>query len=219
MMRFRGFRRVLSTSLAALMAYACGQRTDADRLAALLQIKPGTVVADVGAGKGQMTVMMAEKVGPSGHVFSTEIEPKRVKQIRRAANRAGVSNVSVVEARPADTGLPADCCDAIFMRGVYHHLTEPLAIDASLYRALRPGGEMAIQDFRPSLLLKPWTPSGIPANRGGHGVPPEIVTREVTSVGFRRAETIDPWVPSWFFSNYCLVFRKPLVSVTPQPSG
>jgi len=45
-------------------------KPDADRLAALLQIKSGMVIADVGAGKGQMTVMMAEKVGPSGYVFS-----------------------------------------------------------------------------------------------------------------------------------------------------
>jgi hypothetical protein len=78
---------------------------------------------------------------------------------------------------------------------------EPGAIDGSLFRALRPGGEIAIQDFRPSLLLKPWTPAGIPANRGGDGVPPEIVTRELSNAGFRLAETIDPWVPSWFSSN------------------
>jgi 16S rRNA C967 or C1407 C5-methylase (RsmB/RsmF family) len=118
MTRLRRLGLALSSSLAALIAYACGQQTDADRLAALLQIKSGMVIADVGAGKGQMTVMMAEKVGPSGYVFSTEIDPRRVEQIRERAKRAGVSNVSVVEARSDDSGLPADCCSAIFMRGL-----------------------------------------------------------------------------------------------------
>ena len=60
-------------------------------------------------------------------------------------------------------------CD-LHARGAYHHLTDPKDIDASLYRALKPSGELAILDFRATWLLAPWTPRGIPANRGGHGV-------------------------------------------------
>jgi SAM-dependent methyltransferase len=139
---------------------------------------------------------MAKKVGPGGNVFATEIDPALLRQIRRRAAEAGLNNVTVTAARADDSGLPRACCDAIVMRGVYHHLTRPLQVDASLFEALRPGGEMAILDFRPSLLLKPWTPSGIPSNRGGHGVPPEIISREVTSVGFERIRAIDPWTRS-----------------------
>jgi predicted methyltransferase len=78
------------------------------------------------------------------------------------------------------------------LRSATAHLTDPKDIDASLYRALKPGGELAILDFRPTWLLAPWTPKAIPANRGGHGIPPTIVVDEVTAAGFKLEQTVDP---------------------------
>jgi ubiquinone/menaquinone biosynthesis C-methylase UbiE len=197
------------TVLFGLLLFGCGGQEDANRLAELTHIGPGSAVADFGAGKGELTIPMAERVGASGHVYASEIDPARLSAIRERAASAGVQNVTVVEGGEKSTNLPDNCCDVIFMRGVYHHLTDPADIDRSLYRAVRPGGEIAIQDFRPTIWLAPWTPKGIPANRGGHGVTPEIVTDEMTAAGFKLERTIDPWTSSWFFSNYCLVFRKP----------
>lgn len=82
-----------------------------------------------------------------------------------------------------ETGLPAGCCDAILLRGVYHHLTEPTAALVSLRRALRPGGRLLVIDFAPVWWLAPWTPKGIPKDRGGHGNRPETVLREAEAVG------------------------------------
>jgi ubiquinone/menaquinone biosynthesis C-methylase UbiE len=202
---------ILAVTIIAALASAsgCGNQGDAERIAALLNLRPGTAVADVGAGKGDMAVDMARKVGPTGRVYATEIDSARLQQIRTRVRKDALGNVIVIEGGEKDTMLPPGCCEAIYMRGVYHHLTDPENIDASLYRALKPGGEMAIQDFRPTIWLAPWTPKGIPANRGGHGVPPEIVADEMTAAGFQVEKTIDPWSDSWFFSNYCLVFRKP----------
>lgn len=183
--------------------------SEIERLEPLMDLKPGSTVAEIGAGNGAVALAAAEKVGPSGHVYATEIDPVQLQRIRDKVSTSSVSNVTVVETTPDDTRLPPACCDAIYMIGVYHHFTEPLKTDASIFRALRPGGKLVIVDFRPSLWLKPWTPKGVPANRGGHGIPPNILQDELTGAGFTLAQTYDPWGNSWFLRNYCVVFTKP----------
>jgi len=183
--------------------------SEIEKLAPLMDLKPGATVAEIGAGNGSVALAAAEKVGASGHVYATEIDPAQLKKIRDKVSAAGLGNVAVVKASADDTGLPAACCDAIYMIGVYHHFTEPLKTDASIFRALRPGGKLVIVDFRPSLWLKPWTPKGIPANRGGHGIPPNVLEDELTRSGFKVLQTYDPWGHSWFLGNYCVVFTKP----------
>jgi ubiquinone/menaquinone biosynthesis C-methylase UbiE len=180
-----------------------------EKLAPLLDLKPGSTVAEIGAGNGSVALAAAERIGASGHVYATEIDPAQLQKIRDKVSAAGLGNVTVVKASAGDTGLAPGCCDAIYMIGVYHHFTEPLKTDASIFRALRPGGKLVVVDFRPSLWLKPWRPKGIPANRGGHGIPPNILEDEVTRTGFKLAQVIDPWGHSWFLSNYCVVFTKP----------
>lgn len=180
-----------------------------EKLAPLMDLKTGSTVAEIGAGNGSVALAAAQKVGPGGHVYATEIDPEQLRHIRDKVDGADLHNVSVVEASADDTRLPAACCDAIYMIGVYHHFTEPLKTDASIFRALRPGGKLVIVDFRPSFWLKPWTPKGVPANRGGHGISPKILEDEATGAGFKIAQVIDPWGNSWFLSNYCVVFNKP----------
>src|SRR5262245_51542357 len=81
------------------------------RLAQALTLEAGAVVADVGAGRGELTLALANAVGPKGRVFSTEIDPGRLQRLRETMAKRG--NVTVVEARGSETGLPPDCCDAI----------------------------------------------------------------------------------------------------------
>jgi len=87
----------------------------ADRIATLLDVKPGATVAEIGAGHGYMAVRMAEKVGPAGHVYATEIDPDELVEIPRRAADAGLANLTVVTASDTDTGLAPGCCDAIYM--------------------------------------------------------------------------------------------------------
>jgi hypothetical protein len=91
----------------------------------------------------------------------------------------------VIEAGDATTNLRDGCCDAIFLRDVYHHLTHPAEIDQSILSALRPGGLLASIDFPPKWYLRPWTPKGVPANRGGHGIPQTVLASELTTVSFQ----------------------------------
>src|SRR5215469_15773751 len=58
------------------LAWGTDDAAMADEIAAMLQLKPGSVVAEIGAGNGQMAIRMAQRVGPSGHVYATEIDPK-----------------------------------------------------------------------------------------------------------------------------------------------
>ena len=90
------------------------------RLRQMLTLKTGTVVADVGAAKGELTFALAREVGANGHVFSSEIDPGRLRRLREAVVAAKLDNVTVVEAYSSETGLPPNCCDAIVLRSVYH---------------------------------------------------------------------------------------------------
>jgi len=181
------------------------------RLRHVLALKPGMSVADVGAGNGEVTGALALEVGPGGRVYSTEIDPEALDRIRARVATATPGNVTVIRASPRDTGLPAGCCDAVLLRRVYHHVTDPVETDASLLRALRPGGVLAVVDFPPTLRwLWPWPPDGVPRNRGGHGVAAQLVIEEVTGSGFELVQLIDDWPGRGPLASYCVVFRKPL---------
>ena len=181
------------------------------RLRQVLALKPGMSVADVGAGKGEVTVALAAEVGPRGHVFSTEIDTEALEQIRAVVAAAARENVTVVQAHAHETGLPTRCCDAILLRRVYHHLTHPATTNTDLLRALRPGGVLAVIDFPPTLSwLWPWPPRGVPQNRRGHGVEARLVVEEVVASGFELIQVIDDWPGGAPLTSYCAVFRKPL---------
>ncbi len=188
-----------------LRRYRRKLEAEAARLSEALNLKPGAMVAEVGAGKGQLTLLLAQQVGPSGRVLSTEFEPKKLRKISRSVQKHGVENVTILQGSQTGSELPPESCDAIFMRGVYHHLTAPQEMNRNLFRALRPGGMLAVIDFPPRLLLSLWMPKGIPDNRGGHGIRKQLLEEEVTLVGFQRMREYDDW-PSRL---YCVVFRKP----------
>ena len=195
-----------AAAVAGIKFYSESQfRYETSRLAETLELKPGMIVADIGAGEGKWTAAVASRVGPGGHVFSTELDPKRIEKIRRAVRKAGLANVTVVAAGPQETGLLENCCDAIFLRGVYHHLTQPAAINQSLWKALRPGGLLVVIDFPPKLLLWPWRPKGVPNNRGGHGIPQRVLIDELGREDFDMKAIISDWPGG----RYCVLFRKP----------
>ena len=175
------------------------------QLVKVLELKPGMTVADVGAGFGAWTMEFAKAVGPSGRVYASDIGTPQLAALREAAKRH--TNVTVVEGAAQTTNLPANCCDAILIRDAYHHLTEPAAIIKSMAAALKQGGRLAVIDFPPR--PKSEVPSGVPADRLGHGVPPEVVVREV-GAALAHVRTIGTWTPqSQPASLFLVLFRKP----------
>ena len=181
------------------------------RLREALALRPGMSVADVGTGKGQLTLALAREVGPTGRVFATDIDAERVAALRAAVEKDKLRNVVLVQAKPRETGLPRACCDAIVLRRVYHHLTDPAETNLGLRDALRPGGLLIVIDFPPPLAwLWPWPPEGAPSNRGGHGIASRLVIDEVTASGLELKEIVKDWPGPRPLDTFGLVFRKPL---------
>ena len=178
------------------------------RLMEVLALEPGMTVADVGAGFGAWTTALARVLGPGGRVYATEIGERQLGALRAAVADQGLANVTVVEGAERSTNLPPHCCDAILIRDVYHHLTQPADVLRSLVGALKPGGRLAVVDFppRPNSALS----AGVPANRVGHGVPPDVVLEEVTAAGLTSVSVDRTWSPRSEPSDlFLLVFRKP----------
>jgi len=199
---------LLAGAIAALFWIAHAAESEADRLFQILDLKPGSAVADVGAGSGDLSIALAQRVGPNGTVYATEVDPKQLNKIRAAVQKAGLHNVIVIEGHKNDTGLPPNCCDAIFLRRVYHHLTDPLDMDRSLYQAMRSGGHLAVIDFEPWQKPKEKPVPGVPENRKGHGAPKPIVREELTQVGFALVDTTD-WPVTGDVTHFCILFKKP----------
>jgi SAM-dependent methyltransferase len=169
----------------------------------LLAIGPGKVVADVGGGDGELTLDLARRVGPTGRVFSTDIDTAQLALIKDKVAKSDLCNTAVVLGREDDAGLQVACCDAIVLRLVYHHLTDPVTIATSLHRALRAGGRLMIIDFRPG---NPRVCGEVPRNREGHGVRPELVIAELAGAGFEFVDQVENWDQQ--AGRYCLVFRR-----------
>ncbi len=183
--------------LVAVVLFLLIGRDEVDRLVDVLEIQPGDTVADVGAGGGDFSVEIAKVVGASGRVFATELSPERRESIREAVAAAGLDNVTVVESAEHATNLTPACCDAIFLRRVYHHLTDPAGFNASLAASLKPGGRLAIVELEFSGLLSPLR--GWP-----HWTDDEQVVAEVTAAGLTHVTTAD-WPIG---AHYVALFRK-----------
>ena len=178
---------------------------DVPHLVEALELKPGMTVADVGTGGGAMTVVLGHWIG-SGRVFATDVTESSLRRTREYVQKEGLTNVTVIEGAEAATNLPDACCDAIFLRNVYHHLTAVDAFTKSLVASLKPGGRLAVIDFEDRKGGASRIPKGVPANRGGHGVPPGIVVEELTAAGLTHVRTAAPW-PSGDVT-FLALFRK-----------
>jgi predicted methyltransferase len=213
-------RPLLTLAFAVLVApFAAAQQTaltegqiksaelEIPQLIDVLGLKPGMTVADVGAGFGAWTTRLSRWIGPAGHVYASDIGAPQLAQLRQSVEKEKLTNVTVIEGAVASTNLPAGCCDAILIRDAYHHLTDPDAIVRSFAAALKPGGRLAVVDFPPRPNSE--VPAGVRANRAGHGVPPEIVEKEVSAAGLTHVRTAPAWSPKSEPANLFLVlFRK-----------
>jgi len=180
----------------SLTGQAQNDAADTARLVEVLRLSEGSSVADIGAGLGDLTVRMARHVGPNGTVYSTDINPERLQDIRAAATKAGMENVRIVEGGSTRTNLPGECCDAAFMRHVYHHIGDPPAMNASIRQSLKAGGRVAIVDFQPR-----GGQTGPPGRRDQgllHGVTPDVIIEELQAAGFVEVQQL-PWSSPGYF--------------------
>ena len=162
---------------------------EASRLGERLGIGPGSRVADIGAGDGSMALEIAQLVGDRGEVYASELTAEQREVIAGRLAKAGGASVRVIEASMDSTNLPAGCCDAVYMRTVFHHVEEPAAFARQVRTAVRPGGRVAVIDFAPGSL---WF------HGADHGVTPGAITAAFEQAGFVRSRPVERWGASLF---------------------
>ena len=160
-------KRYMGREIAAVMGWqgaAWLEREEREReertdlLLKALDLKPGMVVADIGAGTGYLSRRMAPAVAPSGKVLAVDVQPEMVATLQALARQKGLSNIQASLGAENDVKLASDSVDMAVMVDVYHELAFPYEVLGSIVRALRPGGRVVFVEYReedPSVPIKP----------------------------------------------------------------
>jgi SAM-dependent methyltransferase len=156
-----------------------------------LSLKPDAVIADVGAGTGYFAVRLANMV-PNGRVYGVDVEPDMVKYLAERAKREKRANLVALAGTPDDPRLP-EKADLVLLVDVYHHIDDRERYFRNLRASVRPGGRIAVIDFRME------SPEGPPR---AARIEPQRVIEELDRAGYRVARQHD-FLPHQYF----LVFQ------------
>jgi predicted methyltransferase len=168
-----------------------------------LKIQAGSVVADIGAGRGYFTFRLAERVGPTGKVYSEDIADEVIRDIRQRATQQKLKQIEVVQGSERDPRLPAGTLDAVLIVDSYHEFREYAAMLKGVHAALKPGGLLGIIDKEAE--------AGLPRSEyhESHTIPVDLAIDDVTRNGFRLLRRERGFTSSrdqkWWF----LIFEKP----------
>ena len=113
-----------------------------------LDFKPGQVVADIGAGSGYYTSRIAKRVGPTGRVFATDIQPGMIELLEQRVKNESLTNVTTILGTMEDPQLPPRAIDVAIMVDVYHELQQPQLFLQRLKDAFKPDGRLVLLEFR-----------------------------------------------------------------------
>ena len=166
-----------------------------DLLIHALELKPGMVVGDIGAGTGYLSRRMAAAVMPGGTVLAQDVQPEMIAMLRKLALQQGLRNIEPVLGSDTDVRLPAQSLDLAIMVDVYHELAFPREVLASIVAALKVGGRLVFVEYRaedPSVPIKAL-----------HKMSQAQVRREAGVMPLTWERTIDtlPW-------QHIVVFRR-----------
>ncbi len=128
------------------------------RAIALLEIHKGETVADIGAGSGYLTAMLAKQAGPSGKVYAEDIQSRMLDLLRQNMTRQKLANVEPVLGAIDNPNLPSNTLDLALMCDVYHEFSEPQKMLHGIRAALKDGGRMVLIEYRgedPDVPIRP----------------------------------------------------------------
>lgn len=166
-----------------------------DLLLAALMLKPGSVVADIGAGTGYLSRRMAPLVMPGGKVWAVDVQPEMINLLQAGVKRSGLTQIEAKLSAVDDVKLPASSVDLAIMVDVYHELAYPYEVMASLLKALKPGGRLVFVEYKAEDPLVPIKPL--------HKMSEAQIKREaaVFPLDWERTVKTLPW-------QHVVVFRK-----------
>ena len=171
------------------------QEERTDLLLDLLALKPGDVVADIGAGTGYFSLPMALQVGEQGRVLAVDIQPQMLAIIERRMVSQDIFNVDRILATESDPRLPPEKIDLALMVDAYHEFSHPREVMEGVVASLAPGGRVVLVEYRgedPQVPIKPL-----------HKMTLQQVEREMTAVGLALDQVHDE-LPL----QHVMVFRK-----------
>src|SRR5579863_73497 len=113
-----------------------------------LGIRPGMVVADVGAGTGYMSLRLAKRVGPGGKVYANDLQPEMLRRLRENAIKAGLANIETVQGEESDPKLPQGRMDLVLLVDVYHEFSKPREMIDKIRESLKPDGRLVLLEYR-----------------------------------------------------------------------
>jgi len=174
------------------------EREKEERVTLLLKnmdLKPGMVVADIGAGSGYHTVRMSKMVG-DGKIYAVDVEPKMIDYLNKRIKDEGYSNIITVLGKEQSVGLPPASTDVMLLVDVYHELSFPYEMARSMMEGLKPGGKIFLVEYRAE-------DNSVPIKQV-HKMTENQAVKELKAAGFIFVRNIRnlPW-------QHCLVFKKP----------
>lgn len=155
----REYARPMGVAGAPWLDRAEREREEApSRALAIMQVAPGSTVADIGAGSGYFTERLSRLVGPAGRVYANDLQRAMLDLLQKRVARGGLANVTLVLGEPADPKLPRAAIDLALMVDVYHELSDPQTMLANIRKALKPGGRLVLIEYKgedPSIPILP----------------------------------------------------------------
>jgi SAM-dependent methyltransferase len=145
----RQYALPMSAAGAAWLDRTEREREEATELSIrLIEVKPGSVVADVGAGSGYYSTRLARLVGPGGRVYASDIQPAMLEIMRDRIARERLTNIELVLGTPMDPRLPRGAADLILLVDVYHEFSDPQTMLRRIRESLKPGGRLVLLEYR-----------------------------------------------------------------------
>ena len=166
-----------------------------DEVVKALDLKPGEVVADVGAGSGYFTRRIAKVVAPDGKVYAVDVAADILGYLMERADREGLRNIVTIASQPADPMLPSNSVDLLFFCDTTHHIDHRVEFYRKLASAVKAHGRMAMIDYPPDSPHAPHKPEQL--------VPRPQVIREAEQAGFKFVKDFQ-FLPYHYF----LMFEK-----------
>jgi len=188
----------------------CGEKpkNQAESLKALLShldITKGSVIADIGAGRGVDAWVFADIVGPQGRVYAEEIDKEKVDFLEKKAKEKHLEHIRAVLGRDDDPCIPENSANLIYMKRVYHHFSKPRSMLRGIWKALKPGGYLVIVDQRRGT-LRDWVSREKRAKKHFF-IAETTVVREAREEGFIFVQSAEEL---WHEKDpFVLIFQRP----------
>lgn len=159
-----------------------------------LQLKSGMNVADIGAGSGYHSRLMAGLIG-KGKVFAVDVEPIMLVYLKQRIEQENLLNIVPVLGTTTAVSLPNESIDLMLLVDVYHEFSDPFEMTRSMYNALKPNGKLVLVEFR-------MEDDAVPI-KTIHKMSEAQAVKEMKAAGFRLEKNIKnlPW-------QHCMIFRK-----------